>query len=142
MAIVVMLLEDVALGAKIETRGRLVSARNNTKAFCVLTGQREVKGLVPEEPAVEKDRHIHTHRHTSFSVKQQLDGCTAAVMNPIEGEQRPGGQAFRGGRKAISPVPTFVCVCLCVCASAWVYDAHAPVRVKRGSVRELNCVWH
>lgn len=56
-------------------------------------------------------------------------------MNCIEGEQEPGGQPFRGGQKAISLVHLlFVRVHVC--------DAHDPVRVKRGSVREWNCVWH
>lgn len=46
MAIVAMLLEDVALGAKIETRGRLVSARKKKHGdFCNVTGQHKVKGL-------------------------------------------------------------------------------------------------
>lgn len=54
-----------------------------------------------------------------FGAKQQLDGCTASIMNPIEGEQEPGGQPFRGVHKAISTVPPlFMCVgvrvCLCV----------------------------
>lgn len=57
------------------------------------------------EPAVEAERQIHV-----FSVKQQLYGCTATIMNPIEGEQGPGGQPFRGGQKAISCVlPLFAC---------------------------------
>lgn len=61
-------------------------------------------------PAVEAKRQIHV-----FSAKQQLDGCTAAIMNPIEGEQEPGGRPFRGGQKAISTAPPlFVCVCVCV----------------------------
>ncbi len=58
-------------------------------------------------------------------------------MNPIKGEQEPGGKPFRGGQKAISTVPPlFVCVYVCA------YDAHTPVQVKGGSVREWNCIWH
>lgn len=60
---------------------------------------------------VEAERQIHV-----FSVKQQLDRCTNAIMNPIEGEQEPGGQPFKDGQKAISTVaPLFVCVYVCVC---------------------------
>ena len=141
MAMVVMPLEDVASGAAIETRGRLVSAsekKNNVgRALCGVTGQHVVKGGravgAKGEPSAEGEkRQIRV-----FSVKQQLDGCAAAIMNPIEGEQEPGGRPFRGGQKAISTVnPLFVCVCVCV------YDAQAPVQVRRGSVREWNCVWH
>lgn len=62
------------------------------------------------EPAVEAERQIHV-----FSVKQQLYGCTATIMNPIEGEQGPGGQPFRGGQKAISCVlPLFACARVCM----------------------------
>lgn len=59
-----------------------------------------------------------------------LGGRTAAKMNPIEGEQDPGGQAFRGGQKAISPVPPFVCLDMCVSA------AHTYFSANQGSVRE------
>lgn len=50
-----------------------------------------------------------------YSIAQQLDGCTVAIMNPIEGEQEPGGQPFKAVQKAISTVPPlFVCACVCV----------------------------
>lgn len=61
------------------------------------------------ELAVRAERQIH-----DFCVKQQLGGRTAAKMNPIEGEQDPGGQAFRGGQKAISLVPPLLFVWVCV----------------------------
>ena len=107
-----MLLEDVASGTKIETE-RLVLG-NNTGAFLWRDrptqgeGFRAVRAL--ESQWWRQHRQIHV-----FSVKQQLDGCTATIMNPTEGEQEPGGQPFRGGQKAISPVPPlFVCVCVCM----------------------------
>lgn len=120
MAIVVMLLEDVALGAKIETRGRLVSARKQHQGLLCLDRPMRGERFSAGRASGGEDRHIHTHRHTSFSVKQQLDGCTTAIMNPIEGERQPGGQPFRGGLKAISPVPTFVYVCVSVSVCAHV----------------------
>lgn len=63
-------------------------------------------------------------------MKQQLDGSIAAIMNPFEGEQEPGGQPFRGVQKAISSVPLFVCVSVCA-SDIYIYS---PV--------QLNCVWH
>lgn len=58
---------------------------------------------------MEAERQSHV-----FGVKQQLDERTAAIMNPIEGEQEPGGQPFRGVQKAISTVAPFVCARMCV----------------------------
>lgn len=58
---------------------------------------------------------------------QQLDGCTAAIMNPIEGEQKPGGQPFRAVQKAISTVPPH-CLCVHVCVLEY---AHGPVQLKQ-----------
>lgn len=83
---------------------------------------------------MEAERQIHV-----FGVKQQMDECTATIMNPIEGEQEPGGQPFRGGQKAISTVPPLF-VCVRVCASVCV--SVCEVQVKGGSVREWNCIWH
>lgn len=51
----------------------------------------------------EKEKHV-------YGIKQQLDGCRAAIMNPTEGEQEPGGQPFRAVQKAISTLPPCVCV--------------------------------
>lgn len=66
--------------------------------------------------------------------KQQLDGRTAAIMNPIEGEQEAGGTAFRGVRKAIITVPLF-CVCVRACVLT---HARTPGQLKQGISQRME----
>lgn len=81
-------------------------------------------------PAMEAKRQIHV-----LSVKQQLDECTAAIMNPIEGEQEAGGRPFRAGQKAISLVPS-----LFVCGGACMMHTHSPTRRKGDQSEDWNGV--
>lgn len=80
---------------------------------------------------MEAKRQIHV-----LSVKQQLDECTAAIMNPIEGEQEAGGRPFRAGQKAISLVPS-----LFVCGGACMMHTHTPRPGGKGISQRIGMVY-